>query len=64
MAGRFCLGDAPGLADICLVPQLASARRFGAEVGDLPTLLAIEANCEALPAFRDAHSARQPDSEP
>ncbi|MFX5555171.1 glutathione S-transferase C-terminal domain-containing protein, partial [Acinetobacter baumannii] len=31
-AGRFCFGDEPTLADICLVPQLANARRFGVEV--------------------------------
>ncbi|WP_225206524.1 maleylacetoacetate isomerase [Novosphingobium huizhouense] len=47
---RFCLGDEPGLADLMLVPQLANARRFGADLR-WPRLLEIEANCLALPAF-------------
>jgi maleylpyruvate isomerase len=63
-AGRFCVGDAPTLADCCLVPQLYSARRF--EVGHLeeryPTLVRIEAACSALPAFQAAHPDRQPDA--
>ncbi|MGL4241714.1 MAG: maleylacetoacetate isomerase [Beijerinckiaceae bacterium] len=63
-SGRFCLGDAPTLADVCLVPQMFNAARFGADTGRLPTLTRIAANCEALPAFRDAHPARQPDFEP
>jgi maleylpyruvate isomerase len=61
-AGRFCHGDAPGLADCYLVPQLQSARRFKAETAGLPTLLRIEAACAALPAFQAAHPDRQPDA--
>ena len=59
---RFCFGDAPGLADLCLVPQLYNARRFGATL-DWPRLLAIEAACLALPAFADAAPERQPDAQ-
>jgi maleylacetoacetate isomerase len=62
-SGDFCFGDRPGLADICLVPQMFSAERFGVDVSNLPRLRAIQAACEALPAFADAHPSRQPDSE-
>jgi maleylacetoacetate isomerase len=59
----FCFGDTPGLADICLVPQLFSADRFGVDLGPMPRLRAIRAECEVLPAFAAAHPSRQPDSE-
>jgi maleylpyruvate isomerase len=62
-AGEFCVGDAPTIADICLVPQLYAARRFRIELGrGLDRLLAIEARCLALPAFADAAPERQPDA--
>ena len=61
--GRFCHGDAPGLADLCLVPQLGNARRFGVDLAPYPTVLRIEAACAALPAFEDAAPERQPDAE-
>jgi len=61
-AGRFCHGDAPGLADCYLVPQLYNARRFGVETAGFPTLLRIEAACATLPAFQAAHPDRQPDA--
>ena len=60
--GRFCHGDSPGLADCCLVPQLANAYRFKCDVSPYPTLLAIEKNCQALDAFQRAAPARQPDA--
>jgi maleylpyruvate isomerase len=63
-AGRFCHGDAPGLADCYLVPQLYNARRFGVDPAPFPTLLRIEAACAALPAFQGAHPDRQPDAPP
>ena len=59
---RFCFGDAPGLADICLVPQLGNARRFGVDVSAFPRLLAVEAACAAIPAFAQAVPAEQPDA--
>lgn len=59
--GRFCHGDAPTLADLCLVPQLANARRFGCDLSAMPTLARIEAACAELPAFQQAAPAAQPD---
>jgi maleylpyruvate isomerase len=50
--GPFCFGAMPGLADLCLVPQLALARQLGATV-TYPRLLAAEAACLTLPAFSD-----------
>jgi maleylacetoacetate isomerase/maleylpyruvate isomerase len=61
--GKFCHGDAPGLADCCLVPQMANARRFKCDVAPYPTLLKIESNCQALDAFQRAAPDRQPDAE-
>lgn len=61
--GGFCHGDTPGLADCCLVPQLANARRFKCDVTPYPTLLAVEKNCLALEAFQRAAPDKQPDAE-
>lgn len=61
--GQFCHGDRPTLADCCLVPQLYNARRFNCDLTSYPTLRAIELNCNALPAFRDAAPENQPDAE-
>lgn len=60
--GAFVFGDAPGLADICLVPQMFSADRFRLATDAYPRLQAVRAACEAWPAFADAHPARQPDA--
>ncbi|HWW47213.1 MAG TPA: maleylacetoacetate isomerase [Xanthobacteraceae bacterium] len=61
--GPFCFGAAPTLADICLVPQLVNARRFGVDLGKFPRLLEAEAAAMALPAFADAAPERQIDAE-
>ena len=61
--GAFSFGDTPGLADICLAPQLYSAERFGADISGLRHLKRIKASCDAHPAFAAAHPARQPDHE-
>jgi maleylpyruvate isomerase len=62
-AGKLCFGDTPTIADICLVPQMANARRFSIDLSPYPTLRRIEAACNALPAFADAAPAKQPDAE-
>jgi maleylpyruvate isomerase len=63
-AGAFCVGDAPTIADCCLVPQLFAARRFGVDLAapDLAQLLAIEARCIALPQVAAALPDLQPDA--
>ena len=61
--GPFCFGDAPTLADLCLVPQLANARRFGVDVSAYPRLLKAEAAAKALAAFANAAPEKQPDAE-
>ena len=61
--GPFCHGDTPTMADICLVPQLANARRVDLDLSPYPTLLSIETACTALPAFAAAAPHRQPDAE-
>ncbi|MCB1542090.1 MAG: maleylacetoacetate isomerase [Rhodoblastus sp.] len=61
--GPFCFGDKPTLADICLVPQLGNARRFGVDVAAYPRLREAEAACKALPAFADAAPEKQGDAE-
>ncbi len=61
--GKFCHGDAPTLADICLIPQLANARGAEMDLSAWPTLMRIEkAACE-LAAFTDALPKNQPDAE-
>jgi maleylpyruvate isomerase len=59
----FCFGERPSLADVCLIPQLSNARRFGVPVERWPGFLAIEKNCSTMPAFSAAVPANQPDAE-
>jgi maleylpyruvate isomerase len=61
--GPFCFGTEPGLADLCLVPQLYNARRFGVDLHSVPRLLAVEAACLTLPAFAAAAPDKQADAE-
>jgi maleylpyruvate isomerase len=61
--GPFCFGAAPTLADLCLVPQLANARRFGVDLAVFPRLLKAEMAAKDLKAFADAAPERQPDAE-
>jgi maleylpyruvate isomerase len=61
--GPFCFGPAASLADICLVPQLANARRFGVDVAGFPRLLEAEAAANALPEFAKAAPSQQGDAE-
>jgi len=54
-AGRFLFGDAPTLADLCLVPQLYNARRFAVPLEPYPTLVRADAEANRLEAFAAAH---------
>ena len=60
--GDFCHGGAPSLADVYLVPQVESARRFGVDLARWPLISAVDAACAALPAFARAAPAAQPDA--
>ena len=61
--GQFCHGDRPTMADICLIPQLANARRAEMDLSAYPTLLRIEKAAFELAAFVDALPKNQPDAE-
>ena len=61
--GAFCHGDAPTLADLCLIPQMYNARRVDLDMTPYPTLLRIEATALAHSAFIAAHPSSQPDAE-
>ncbi|MHB1543261.1 MAG: maleylacetoacetate isomerase [Gammaproteobacteria bacterium] len=60
--GPFALDSAPTFADVCLIPQLYNARRFGVDLQSFPTLVAIEQACLALPAFAATAPEHQPDA--
>jgi len=60
--GTYCHGQTPTLADICLVPQLANARRYGIPLDGYPTLLRIDRSCRELAAFARAAPEVQPDA--
>jgi maleylpyruvate isomerase len=62
-AGAFLFAAMPTLAEVCLVPQLINARRFG-DLSVYPRLLAAERACRELPAFAAAAPELQPDAEP
>ena len=51
----FAMGDTPGLVDICLMPQLYNAQRWGVDVSDLVRMNAVAEKCAAHPAFQAAH---------
>jgi maleylpyruvate isomerase len=64
--GKFCHGDAPTMADVCLVPQVFNAKRFldDAALSAFPAIMRIFAECMKLPAFDKAQPSKQPDAEP
>jgi maleylacetoacetate isomerase len=62
-AGRFCFGNGPTLADICLVPQVANSQRVNMDLAPYPRIRAINDHCLTLPAFDRARPALQPDAE-
>ena len=60
--GKFCHGDTPTLADICLVPQVFNAQRFQCPLDAYPTIVRIHAACQKLDAIDRARPERQPDA--
>lgn len=62
-AGPFCFGRSVTLADICLIPQLANAKRFGVDIEQWPRLIAIETQCLSISAFQRARPENQADAE-
>ena len=60
--GKFCHGDQPTLADICLVPQVFNARRFEIDLAPFPTIHRINDYCLTLQAFADASPEKQADA--
>lgn len=61
-AEDFSFGPTPGLADLCLVPQLYNARRWGVDLAPFQRLIEIESRCLALPAFAASRPETQPDA--
>lgn len=59
---RYAAGDEPTLADVCLLPQVFSARRFGVDLAPYPNIVRIAEALEHLQAFAEAHPSRQPDA--
>ncbi len=51
----YCMGELPGIADTCLIPQLYNAKRWGADISGLHRIKAIEFECDKLDAFKQAH---------
>lgn len=60
--GDFCFGSTPTLADVYLVPQVESARRFKVDLSRWPLIQAVDAACAQLEAFRKAAPSAQPDA--
>ncbi len=62
--GRFCHGDTPTIADVCLVPQVFNARRYPSfDLAPYPTIMRVFDNCMKLDAFEKARPEKQPDAE-
>ena len=59
---RFCVGNEPTLADVCLVPQVFNALRFNVDMKKYPKIAAVYEHCNTLDAFIDAAPQNQPDS--
>ncbi len=62
-SGRFCYGDAPTMADCCLVPQIFNAKRYNSHLAPYPTTMRVFENCMKLEAFDRAQPSKQPDAE-
>jgi maleylacetoacetate isomerase len=62
-AGKFCHGEAPTMADCCLVPQIFNAKRFNSDLAPYPTIMRVFENCMKLESFDRAQPSKQPDAE-
>ena len=62
-SGRFCHGERPSIADICLVTQVTPAKTFDTVLDPYPRVMRVYDTCMTIPAFADAHPAKQPDAE-
>lgn len=60
--GGFAFGDRPGLVECYLIPQVYSARRFEVDLTAYPKIVALDAACEDMDAFKRAHPDVQPDA--
>jgi maleylacetoacetate isomerase len=60
---RFCFGDHPSLADICLIPQVFNARRYKIDISHLKKIAEIDRHCNEIAAFNAAHPSQQPDAD-
>jgi maleylpyruvate isomerase len=60
--GDFSFGNAPSLADVYLIPQIESARRFKVDLTQWPLIAGVEAACMQLQAFQKAAPMQQPDA--
>ncbi|HLO94182.1 MAG TPA: maleylacetoacetate isomerase [Burkholderiaceae bacterium] len=63
LAGAFCCGDTPGMADCLLVPQVFNAQRFKARLDHVPTVMRIHEACMKLEAFAQTQPSACPDAE-
>jgi maleylacetoacetate isomerase len=61
--GRYSHGDAPGMADCCLVPQVFNAKRYDCDLAPYPTVTRVFDACMQLEAFDRAQPSKQPDAE-
>jgi maleylpyruvate isomerase len=59
--GKFCHGDSPTVADICLVTQVTPARLFKTDTAAYPRVMRIYDHCMTIPSFAEAHPRKQPD---
>jgi maleylacetoacetate isomerase/maleylpyruvate isomerase len=62
-AGKFCHGDAPTMADCCLVPQIFNAKRYNCDLAPYPATMRVFDACMKLDAFDRAQPSQQPDAE-